>query len=529
MSLFSSISKAVSRAVSNARSSRSSGSSSSSSGSSSSSRNSSSSKRKVDTSGLSGYALAYAKALNSGANNSQAHSQATQINQGSGISVAEHQRISGGVPQSGVRYEDSSDRGSRFASSGQGGQVLNGYEKFTPQLPPPPPPPPQQQQQQLAQDYIDQLNEARRRQTIAQLDKSRSAALSNLGQERSGIQPRYYDARNQAAAQNQQGARNFAEFMAARGGSSSGSNAQAQLSQNMALQGSLGNLGRQENQAFDDIDRRTTGVQNAYQSDVASAEAGIQADRMQALLKDYYVSQERGDRQAQLDIQNELARAGLSGTFQGERTLQGQQLDYNMSPFNPSNQSQILSNEISKLKLQNLPREMELGLEQLEQQIKTGQINNQSAEYQLYELTNPNSVTNQAKSIELELSKINLQNAPREARLRIEKLQKQINQIGRAPYRSPQQQEMDKIKVEQAKIELDNLKNPSANAGSASDYISDINKRFLTEEVLTDSYENPVNTGKQVVSNPTGLEKYILSLGLPDSETDKLYRYYGLR
>lgn len=178
-----------------------------------------------------------------------------------------------------------------------------------------------------AQSFIDQLAEARRSKVLADLGKSRDAALSNLSAERSTIQPRFYDARNQVAAGSQRSARNFAEFMAARGGTSAGSNAQAELSRNAALQGSLGELGRQETQANTDIDRRTTDVQNAFQSDVASANAGMEADRMNALLNDYYVAQQRNDRLAQLAIENELAKAGLTGILNGERTLPGMQFD----------------------------------------------------------------------------------------------------------------------------------------------------------------------------------------------------------
>jgi hypothetical protein len=174
-----------------------------------------------------------------------------------------------------------------------------------------------------AQGYIDQLNEARRQQTIAGLDKSRNAALSNLQGEKSAIQPKYYDQRNQAAAGSQQQARNFAEFMAARGGTNSGANAQAEITNGMALQGNLGSLGRQEAQAYTDIERRTTDVNNAYQSDVAGAEAGMQGDRMQMLLQDYYKAQERGDMLSQQAIQNELAKAGLTGVLGGQQTLAG--------------------------------------------------------------------------------------------------------------------------------------------------------------------------------------------------------------
>jgi hypothetical protein len=171
--------------------------------------------------------------------------------------------------------------------------------------------------QQSSQSYIDALNEARKQQTLAQLGKSKDAALSNLGAEKAAIQPRYYDARNQTSAGSQQNARNFAEFMAARGGSSSGSNAQAELTRGMALQGNLGSLRRQETAAFDDVGRRTTDVENAYQSDVASANAGIEADRMQAMLTDYYNQQQR-----------ELQIAGLTGILNGQKTLAGQQFDW---------------------------------------------------------------------------------------------------------------------------------------------------------------------------------------------------------
>ncbi len=146
-----------------------------------------------------------------------------------------------------------------------------------------------------AKNYINQLNDLRKNAAISALGKSKDAALSNLGNEKSAIQPKYYDQRNQVAAGAQQQARNFAEYMANRGGSSSGANAQATLSNNMVTQANQGSLGRQEAQAYTDIERRTTDVNNAYESDVASTTANVEADKMQALLHDYYVAQQRGD------------------------------------------------------------------------------------------------------------------------------------------------------------------------------------------------------------------------------------------
>jgi hypothetical protein len=172
------------------------------------------------------------------------------------------------------------------------------------------------------QSFIDQLNNSRLNATLAALGKSRDAALSNLGAEKGAIAPKYYDQRNQVAAGAQQQARNFAEFMAARGGTSSGANAQAELSRNMTTQGNLGTLGRQEAQAFTDIERRTSDLQNAYQSDVAGATAGVEADRMQAMLQDYYNEQQR-----QLQI------AGLTGVYNDQKTLGGRSADLAQQQF----------------------------------------------------------------------------------------------------------------------------------------------------------------------------------------------------
>jgi len=169
-----------------------------------------------------------------------------------------------------------------------------------------------------AQSQIDALNKAKLDQTMAALDKSRNAGLSNLAAEKSAIQPKYYDARNQTAAGSQQQARNFAEFMAARGGTSSGSNAQAELTRGMQLQGNLGALGQQEAAAYGDIERRTSDLQNAYQSDVASAKAGIESERMQAMLTDYYNKQ-----------QQELQVAQMMGVYKGEKTAAQTQQEWN--------------------------------------------------------------------------------------------------------------------------------------------------------------------------------------------------------
>ena len=104
-----------------------------------------------------------------------------------------------------------------------------------------------------AEDYINQLTTARLNEQLALLAKGKEQMISNLNSEKSGIQPHYYDQRNVLAAQKAQSSRNFAEFMANRGSTNAGSSAQADLMSNVAHQGNLGTLGRQETQAYSDI------------------------------------------------------------------------------------------------------------------------------------------------------------------------------------------------------------------------------------------------------------------------------------
>lgn len=150
-------------------------------------------------------------------------------------------------------------------------------------------PPAVQQQVQAPTAYdptenINLLRDMQNQQAISALKKSRNNALSNIKAEKATIAPAFYNKRNETATGSQLQAKNFAEFMANRGGTNSGTNAQAEISRNVALQGNIGALNQQEAQAFSDIARRETDVKNAYENDVISAQAGIEAQAMQQLI-----------------------------------------------------------------------------------------------------------------------------------------------------------------------------------------------------------------------------------------------------
>lgn len=143
-------------------------------------------------------------------------------------------------------------------------------------------------------DYILQqqreLAEAQRRSRIAALDKQKDNELANLDTEQAGIDPYYYSKRNQAAAQSDIGAMNFAQFMAARG-IKGNAGAMPEIYRNAGLQNQIGALDQSQAQVNADIGRRRTGIQNAYESDVVNANADIDA---QALKN--YIDQMNADR-----------------------------------------------------------------------------------------------------------------------------------------------------------------------------------------------------------------------------------------
>jgi hypothetical protein len=125
---------------------------------------------------------------------------------------------------------------------------------------------------------------------------------------------------------------------------------------------------------------------------------------------------------------------------------------WDVNPDNPQNRAVILQNQMNELKLKNLPEEMRLTLDRLQQQVDAGEIDLQTAEYELNELTDPNSITNQTKRLALEAERLGNQ-----------KLRKEIEHIGKVPALTQYEQEMQKLKLEMAKVELQNAKDGGGN------------------------------------------------------------------
>lgn len=216
-------------------------------------------------------------------------------------------------------------------------------------------------------DYISQLATAQQKATAAALGKAYNSNLSNLSNEKAQIAPMYYDKRNQTSTSSQVGARNLAEYMANRGQTNSGASIQSEINRQGALQTNIGSLNTSEANANTDISRRMTDLQNAYNSDLASNEANIQSGLMQNLLNQY-----------NLNTQNQ---ANYLGMYNGQQTMAGQQ---NQSQLN----SQSIQDQINQLNLSALPQQIKDQAALIQQQLTSGNLSNQEAQFRLEQLKN---------------------------------------------------------------------------------------------------------------------------------------------
>ena len=145
-------------------------------------------------------------------------------------------------------------------------------------------------------DYSNQLanlKNAQKKAAVADLQNTRNQTLSSLNAEQTQNAANYAAQRSTANAQNKLSARNFQEYLANTGRANSGLGAQASMQYNNNLNTSLNNIYGAENAALADIARRRTDAQNAYSSGLASANANIEANYIQALLDEKQKAFER--------------------------------------------------------------------------------------------------------------------------------------------------------------------------------------------------------------------------------------------
>ena len=202
---------------------------------------------------------------------------------------------------------------------------------------------------------LNDLKQAQINAMMGNLDKSLNNSLVNLDQQQAGLGQTYYDKRNQAAAESDIGAMNFAQRAAARGISGNAA-AMPEIYRNSALQGQVGSLNQQEAAANAGIDANRASLRNNYESDIVSAKAGIEAQALQN-----YISQMNTDRQFG------LSEAGLTGTYNGAQTMQGQAQEL-------SNQMAELDLNAKEIENSYLPQTLKDQATLLKQQVEMGRL-----------------------------------------------------------------------------------------------------------------------------------------------------------
>jgi hypothetical protein len=123
-------------------------------------------------------------------------------------------------------------------------------------------------------------------------------------------------------------------------------------------------------------------------------------------------------------------------------------------------------------------------------------------------------LANKSAILNNQLAALELQNYPEEQKLRLQKIRSEIAQIGKAPAVSDYDSQMNNIKLEQARVELENVKK-----GQKTDYTPFINQLYLDPTTgilnkagLIDYLQNLSNSGVSEAEVRAYATKYGVSL-----------------
>lgn len=165
------------------------------------------------------------------------------------------------------------------------------------------------------EQYLKDLADAEKRNQQIQLDQQRAASLTSLEQEKAKVMPTFTQAKKETSVASQIGAKNFAEFLANRGQTSSGLAAQSEMSRQNVLARDIGNIGKQEQQALTDYSNQATGIQRDYSNQLANAYNTVDTNYQTNLYNEKIRQQEAAAAQKKYDqefaykkAQDELAQ-----------------------------------------------------------------------------------------------------------------------------------------------------------------------------------------------------------------------------
>lgn len=364
---------------------------------------------------------------------------------------------------------------------------------------------------------INSLNQAKQAQSMASLGKARDNQLSNLTGEEAGIKPMYYDKRNVTAATNIMGRRSLSEELAARGEAKSGVADQANINANMSLQGETGLLNRQESADISDIARRRTGVQNAYESDVASARAGFEAMAMQNQIDQYNA-----------DKQFKLQESGVTGSYNGKQTLDALNANRNFG----LNEAGLtgLYNGGKTLAAQNQSFNQNMSTQQYNQTVKQQKLDNlyrnQTFDYQKSRDAVGDSQWQKAMNLNLREqsfseSQANISNALSQKRISQDDATQALQW---ARFNAEQDENSLDNQYKKAQIDAMTGKTNTGTTSTVDDYASTINSLYVVKPNSSNGYKSSIDTAGIV----SYLDK-LMAAGVDDAIVDSLAARYGIQ
>lgn len=167
---------------------------------------------------------------------------------------------------------------------------------------------------------LKNLKTAQQKAATADLQNTKNTTLSDLAAEQNKVIANANAQRSTANAQNRLGARNFQEYLASTGRANSGMSAQASLMNRNNLNTQLNNIEGAKNTSLQDIQRQRTNANNAYTTGLQKANAEIQANYIENLLKQRQAQREYEESVRQFNEEMALKRAEMYSNFRSGRS-----------------------------------------------------------------------------------------------------------------------------------------------------------------------------------------------------------------
>lgn len=216
------------------------------------------------------------------------------------------------------------------------------------------------------QKTINELEQAFRR-SQGELDVAQEKGVKGFESQRSGIRE-----------QNVMQSKALENFLAEKGLGRSGSATQGNIAQSVALQGGLGASTLGQQQFMSDIDRQRANLVSDKEFGIAQAGLTTDINAMQQALEQARYDEGKALQIRSLDLQEkgmninqanqqaqlELQQAGVTGEFQGEKTLQAKQMDESVRQFEANyglNLRQMTFNE-AQAQIQNAMQNRQISI-----------------------------------------------------------------------------------------------------------------------------------------------------------------------